>query len=51
MQTQLLKVPSKLTDKAFEARKATIPNEYLGELNGWIGVRKEKQNDYRKSRN
>lgn len=51
MQTQLLKVPSRLTLKAFEARKATIPNEYLGELNGWIGVRKEKNNEYRKSRN
>lgn len=46
MQTQLIQVPSDLTEKAFEARKATIPHKYLGELNNWVGVRKEKQNEY-----
>ena len=46
MQSQLLQVPSKLTLKAFEARKAKIPNEYLGELNGWVGVRKDKRHEY-----
>jgi hypothetical protein len=46
MQEDLLKVPSIYTDLAFEARKKLIPNEYLGELNGWVGVRKEKKKEY-----
>jgi len=46
MQEDLLKVPSIYTDLAFESRKKYIPNEYLGELNGWIGVRKEKKKQY-----
>jgi hypothetical protein len=44
MQEQLLEVPSGLTEKAFLARKAALPNKYLGELNGWVGVRKELKN-------
>ncbi len=46
MQEDLLKVPSIYTDLAFEAREKLIPNEYLGELNGWVGVRKEKKKEY-----
>lgn len=41
MQEQLIEVPSGLTEKAFDARKLTLPNKYLGELNGWVGVRRE----------
>ena len=46
MQEDLLNTKSIYTDLAFEGRKKTIPNEYLGELNGWTGVRKEKKKEY-----
>ena len=46
MQEDLLKTPSLYTDLAFEGRRRMIPNEYLGELNGWDGVRKEKKKEY-----
>lgn len=41
MQIAIKEVPSKYTDLLFEARKETLPNEFLGELNGWDGVRKD----------
>lgn len=47
MQEQLISVPSGLTAAAFAARKKVLPNVYLGELNGWVGVRKEKKNEGR----
>ncbi len=46
MQEDLIKTPSVYTDLAFEGRRKLIPNEYLGELNGWDGVRKEKKKEY-----
>jgi len=44
MQEQLIEVKSGLTQKAFLARKLVLPNQFLGELNGWTGVRKELKN-------
>ena len=41
MQTALKEVPSKYTDLLFEARKQTLPHQFLGELNNWDGVRKD----------
>jgi hypothetical protein len=41
MQTALKEVPSKYTDLLFEARKETLPHQFLGELNNWDGVRKD----------
>ena len=41
MQIAIKEVPSKYTDLLFEARKGTLPNDFLGELNGWDGVRKD----------
>lgn len=47
MLEQINKVPSGLSPIAFAARRATIPNEYLGELNGWSGVDPERKRIYR----
>jgi hypothetical protein len=44
MQEQLIEVQSGLTEKAFLSRKSVLPKQYLGELNGWVGVRKELKN-------
>lgn len=30
----------------YEARREALPNEYLGELNGWIGVDRERRTRY-----
>lgn len=37
MQAQLYAVPSEETLPIFAARRETLPKEYLGEFNGWIG--------------
>jgi len=47
MQAQILKVPSDLTATIYKARAATIPNNYLGELNNWEAVDKERNRIYR----
>lgn len=47
MLQQLDKVPSALTERAFAARAKHIPNEYLGELNGWRTVDKQRARAYR----
>jgi len=47
MQTQLNKVQSELTPIAFTSRQETIPNEYLGELNGWVGVDPLRKKTYK----
>ena len=47
MQQQLITTPSNLTARAFAARRKTIPNEYLGELGGWVGVQADRKRIYR----
>jgi hypothetical protein len=47
MQEQLLRVPSDLTAMAFKARHETLPHAYLGELNGWEGIDKNRKSIYR----
>jgi len=47
MQEQLLRVPSDLTHLAFKARHDTLPHQYLGELNGWEGIDKNRKTIYR----
>jgi hypothetical protein len=49
MLQQLDAVPSPLTERAFAARKKHIPNEYLGELNGWRTIDKQRARQYRDS--
>lgn len=50
MQEQLLRVPSDLTEMAFKARYETLPHAYLGELNGWKGIDKNRKTLYRTTR-
>ena len=50
MQEQLLAVPSSLAGLAFKARYETLPHEYLGELNGWVGIDKGRKVIYRQTR-
>ena len=50
MISQLRAVPSALTEKAFEARCATIPVEYLGEINGWDTTDDERKRAYKQQR-
>ncbi len=47
MQEQLLRVQSDLTALAFKARYETLPHAYLGELNGWKGIDKNRKSIYR----
>lgn len=47
MMEQLVRTPSGLTGAAFEARFATLPHEYLGELCGWNGVDKARRTVFR----
>ena len=42
MLRQLLDVPSELTTAAFQARRLTLPSEYLGEYQGWAHVDKAR---------
>lgn len=37
-------------DTLWIARQTTLPHEYLGELNGWNGVQKDRQTAYMKQR-
>jgi hypothetical protein len=50
MMKQLRDVPSPLTEKAFEARRATIPMNYLGEINGWETTDDERKRAYKQQR-
>lgn len=50
MQEQLLRIPSDFTHLAFKARSETIPHRYLGELNGWEGIDKNRKSIYRATR-
>jgi len=50
MISQLRAVPSPLTEKAFEARRATIPMKYLGEINGWETTDDERKRAYKQQR-
>ncbi len=50
MQEQLLRVPSDLTAMGFKARSETLPHRYLGELNGWEGIDKNRKTIYRTTR-
>lgn len=49
MQEQLLhpKAQNDMTKAAFIARAQALPNQYLGELNGWTGVDRERKAAYR----
>lgn len=49
-QHQLNQTPSDLTQTAYNARQQHIPNTYLGELNGWHGIQKQKLTTYRDER-
>ena len=49
MMHQLRAVPSPLTEKAFEARRATIPMRYLGEVNGWETTDDERKRAYKRN--
>lgn len=51
MQEALESVESSYTDLLFEARKETLPNKYLGELNNWNGVQQNKKKHYANLRN
>lgn len=47
MLEQIIKVPSGVSEIAYAARSATIPPEYLGELNGWTGIDRQRKRIYR----
>lgn len=47
MQESLDKQPCSLTPIAYEARRNVFPPEYLGELNGWRGIDKERLKAYK----
>lgn len=47
MQESLDKQPCSLTPIAYEARKNVFPHNYLGELNGWRGIDKERLKAYK----
>lgn len=49
MQENLLKQPCGLTHQMFEARRNVIPNHYLGEINGWDGVDKNRKRVYKET--
>jgi hypothetical protein len=49
MQESLDKQPCSLTPIAYEARKNVFPRRYLGELNGWSGIDKERLKAYKKT--
>lgn len=44
---QLHQVPSPLTGPTLDARAATLPHPYLGELHGWDGVDRARKHAYR----
>lgn len=46
---QLNQVPNDLTGLALVARKVTLSNDYLGELNGWYGPDKARNSHYRRT--
>lgn len=46
MQAQLRRRPSELTTTAMQARSAVFAARYLGEVNGWAGVRKPLRRAY-----
>jgi hypothetical protein len=50
MQEQLFAQPCLLADLAFTARSEVLPNQYLGELNGWTGIDKSRKTIYRQTR-
>jgi hypothetical protein len=49
MLAQLYQVPSRLTAPALFARRATLPQAYLGELHGWVGVSPDRKKMFAKS--
>lgn len=46
MQEQLMAVPSALTQSAYTARRAALPNAYLGELHGRSGIDRARRRVY-----
>lgn len=49
MQHQLTQVPVPFTEAAWKARADTLPRAYLGELNGWYGVDRDRRGHYRRT--
>lgn len=49
MQESLDKQPCSLTPIAYEARKNVFPHRYLGELNGWNGIDKDRLKAYKET--
>ncbi len=49
MQESLDKQPCSLTPIAYQARANVFPHRYLGELNGWSGIDKERLKAYKQT--
>jgi hypothetical protein len=49
MQAQLIRFGKNSLWSVFEARAENLPHWYLGELNGWCGIRKELKTVFRDS--
>jgi hypothetical protein len=49
MLENLLACPSPLVEQMFEARRRAIPAHYLGELNGWTGVDKDRKRVFKET--